>query len=173
MSSFRQRILDEILRVMREDMRFEPVGGDDIAAIKPAAIFFRRLPAPGQGIYQPLNLEESPCIVVTGPKVRIPPNEGENYKDDWYFDWMIQICTKSLGNTGKNQDTVWKWQEDVADQFNFFWLNDVINDARGCVREGYVTMIDDVDEKQWARATSFAAGVMVTTIVRKKRRPGD
>lgn len=170
--SFRQRILDEMLRVLKNDVRFEPQGGDDIPPVKPGSVIFRRLPAPGQGVYQPIKLEESPCIVVTGPKIRIPPNEGENNSDDWYFDWLIQICTTSMGNAGKNQASIWDWQERIADQFNYFWLNDVINDGRGCVREGIATLIDDVDEKQWARATNFAAGVMVTTIVRKKRRVG-
>lgn len=158
-----------MLRILREDIEFYAADGDDVSAIKPEAVVFRRLPAPGNDGFQPFELEEVPGIVVSARGVPIPETEGENNQDDWYFQWLIQICCQELGSPNANSWTYWDWQEQIADHFNMFQFNDAINDGRGCLYISAVQMVDDVDVRTWARATTFVGGVLLTTKVRKVR----
>lgn len=170
MKSIRGIIKDELLRAAREDLTFTPVEGDDVGPILPESIEYSRNKAGGKNQeFDPDTSIAVPGLILSAPKIYLPPSEGHCNQDDWHYHWLWQIVDAETGHPDANQETYWRWQEQLAAYFNFNKINDVVNETRGCVVTCTAQMVNDLDEKTWSRSRMFIAGVIVDTIIRQNR----
>lgn len=169
--SIRARILDEMLRMLREDLTFAPVGDDDCGPLPPENIEFTRFKPsgkPGQMIDEDTGIS-TPAIRGIAPRIVIPAIAGTNKEEDWHYDFLWQLLNNTENDPSANYRTYWRWQEQIASYFSYNQLQQKINDSRGCVWATTATMVADVDEKVWPVSRLFVAGVISTVYCRQPR----
>ena len=153
---------------LRNDLSFQPQGGDSAQAIDTQAIVIRKygFGRPDEGMFQS---ERRPGIIISPPSsVVMNPEAGENDRDDVEYPVLFQIIdSDSARDRQANLRTYVKWQEQVARYFR----NQSLTDSGGnCLAWiSYVSSLDNIDERVWVRHPNFVSGVLVRFVSRETR----
>ena len=83
---------------------------------------------------------------------------------------MIQIVDNENFEREGNEDTYWRWQEQLATFFmysNYLMAIDLGEDI--CVKSTNVMSVDNIDEKTWNKSSLMKAGIVLKVSVLRPR----
>lgn len=159
-SSVHVQIRDEILRILKEDLVFNPVQGDKVKTIRPENIVFRKVSIVERDINKGNVLEGLPGIVVSTPFEELfNPGAGTVAHDVYRWSFLCQIVDKDHLDKTSNWDTYTTWQEMVTQRFQYVCLQNV--DALHCLVNSM--SVDVVDERYWLKEQAFKSGIHILT----------
>ncbi len=165
-TSIRKQVLDEILRILQEELTFAVADGDKCNPIKPSSIIFRKVSVADRDINKGKVLEGFPMIVVSCPfEEPFDPTAGEVGHDVYPMSFLCQIIDRDHLEPTRSIDTYWNWQELISPQFQFRCLNNVNTKRAFCVAK----QVDVVDERYWLKEENFKAGVVIQVGVWRTR----
>lgn len=157
MSAARFQALNEILRILREEIDWTPEPGDKTKAIAPQAVVYRKI-AGERDVNEGRTMEIIPGIFVSCPHTEgIPENAGENAHDEYRWRFLIQVVDSDNYGPADNIATYFLWQEKICRKLHFKCLQNV--DAFKSMT--YAAAVNVVDEKYWKKEELFKTGVEV------------
>lgn len=163
MSSYRWQVLQEILRALKEDVKFNPEPGDGCNGINPNAIVFRKVSARVRPINHKFTFEQAfPGIIVSTPfSEPFDFERGTNNQDEYVYHFLIQICDSDNYEPEANVQSYWAWQEQVMRLFTGDCMS-AVNSVHVLARS---VNVDVVDESKWLADENFVCGVHVAVQV--------
>lgn len=167
--SVREAILDELLRSLREEIRYDYLEGDSARLIHPESILYVGSASQVGDDARTSSLINYPAILVSSPKITIEPEGGVNSRDDWVYHWLVQICDKPLSTIESCMSEYWRWQEQIASYFNHRDVNSRINHPDADVWDVTTTMVTDIGAKGWETNRHYISGVIVSFFSRQVR----
>jgi hypothetical protein len=157
-SSVHKQILDEILRVLKEDVVFNVAPDDSCKPIPPQNIEFQKVSIAERDIDTGRALERFPMIIVSVPfEEPFNPNAATNAHDEYRWSFLCQIIDRDNHEKTRSIDTYWTWQETISQRFQFMCMQNV--DAQHCIANAM--SVDTVDERYWIKQKNFKAGVQI------------
>lgn len=157
-AAVRKQVLDEILRVMQNDLAFNVQDSDSCRAIEPKNIRFRKVSVADRDINKGKVLEGLPGIFVSCPlNEPFGPGLGTNEEDEYRWGFLAQIVDKDHFDQTSNAGTYFQWQEQLCQKFQFHPLDNV--DSVHAFTNAM--SVDVVDEKYWLKEEAFKAGVLI------------
>lgn len=161
MPAVRKQVLDEIIRILREEISWEVEPGDMTTAIPPDSIFFRKI-STERDINKSQTLDPIPSVRISMPfSEPIPESAGENAHDEYQWRFLAQITDSDNWSVQDNIATYLLWQEKICRKLNFKCLDNV--DA--FMSLSTAAIVDVVDERYWIRESNFKAGVQIVVRV--------
>ncbi len=158
--SIHVQIRDEILRILKEELVFNPADGDKCKSIVPDSIVFRKVSVAERDINKGVALERMPAIIVSTPyEEPFNPGAGTVAHDEYRWSFLCQIVDKDHLDKTSNWSSYTQWQETITQRFQFICLQNV--DVLHCPVNSM--NVDIVDERYWLKEEAFKAGVHILT----------
>lgn len=169
--SVRWLLKEAILKALRDEITFAVQDGDTVRELRKEAIVFRRNAVADRPHEEFKQNEMLPGIFLSAPLMEpINPSGGENGRDEFSYSWLIQIVDNENFEREGNEETYWRWQEQIASFFMFSEYMIKVNlGERICMKSTVVTTVDQVDEKMWLKSSLFRSGVTITATVLRPR----
>lgn len=159
-----KQILDEILRVLQEDMTFD-VAAEDEGKCHPITkehIVFRKVSEAERDIDTGKPFELIPGIIVSVPLTEpFDPRAGTNAHDEYRWSFLIQILDRDNWEQTRNIATYFLWQEMIAFRFQFMCVQNLDPSVLHCLANAM--SVNVVDERYWIKNKAFKAGVQILT----------
>lgn len=168
--AIRTALRNEILRTLRKDITFLCSPNDRNRPIVEGAIIQQKVRAQqGREFERQQQMIDIPGLLVCEPfRTPIPPNEGTNERDVWYYHFLVQLIDADLWSNTDRRESWDRWQEQILEAFMFNPL-DVIAIPRGQVKCSTVSIIQDIDESRWIRDGKFISGIEIEVQVLQPR----
>ncbi len=169
--SVRAILKDAILKALREEIDFEVEDGDTVRSLAPEAIVFRRNAIMDRKHEQDKQNELLPGVLLSAPLTEtINPKDGETAHDVWPYLWLIQIVDAENFEREGNEETYWRWIEQVAGFFMFSeYLMEVDLGVDICMKSVTIVSTDNVDEKTWNKSSLLKAAIALRVEVLRGR----
>lgn len=152
------QVMENMQKVMREEMSFGPAGNDQSLPIDARNIMIRKDAGVEHGL-------DYPAIVITpARRMNVNPAAGTNVRDDYPYPVLVQILDRDSNTPDENLRTHLKWREQIARSFQQQKLDDVSE-----VYISAVTEVDYVDARLWKRHDYFVGGVECRFMARLTR----
>lgn len=160
MSAVKYQVLQEILRILKEDLDLSIDELDDgtATAIPPENIHFRKISGE-RDLDQGRAAENFPMALVSMPfKEPFPEDAGTNQEDEYRWRFLIQFIDSDNLEPQANLATYLKWQENTSLRFQFNNMTHSGNViASRCLSTA--AAVDVVDERYWLKEENFKGGV--------------
>ena len=172
-TAIKTEIRDEVLRALKDALVFAVQPDDTGSTIREDAIIIQKTGAKANRSHAKSDqMVDFPGLLVSMPRQTvIPPGEGENNRDMWHYQVMIQLIDMDQWDV-ENRVASWdKWIEQIASYFNYNDLTGGSADLASKVTWALCTArsVSDIDEKVWAKSSEFIAGVMLEIQVLQHR----
>ena len=162
MSSYRWRVKEELIRILRGEIQFTPEGEDTCDEIPPENIVFRKVSVKDRDINENKTLEQFPAIVVSCPfDEPFSETAGEIAHDEYTYRFLIQILDRDFGDQEANLESYWAWQEKILRKLTWNCLCNI--DAPYVIST--TNSVDNVDEQYWLKYQTFKCGVIFSVKV--------
>lgn len=164
-------MLNEILRILREDIPFQVQDGDDETELLSDNVIYQPTRVQKQ---RPINKMEQlidfPGLVVSEPlRTSVLTTGGTNERDEWHYLWLVQLIDQDLWENPGRIATWRKWVEQIMSAFMFTCLNGVLTPPTGQVKFTSATEVQNIDESMWIRHGNFIVGIEIEVQILQPR----
>lgn len=165
------QLRDEIVRTLQDDIEFICAPTDINKPILPSSVILQKIQAQRGREYAEQNqMMDVPGLIVCDPfRTPIPPDQGTNERDVWYYHFLIQLVDVDLWSDTDRRESWDRWLEQIMEAFMFNQLNSVIALPRGQVKCSTASRIQDIDQSRWVRDGKFIAGIEIEVQVLQPR----
>lgn len=157
-------ILTELQRVLRENVKFVPIGEDQLASIVPESIVIRKLRAPRPDY--PANTSETlPGWIISPGRVMKPSMEGNNAQDETVYRVILQLIDKDYDQGTHGLRSWLRWLESAEKVLNHWFASHQYTNSADCVRDNVASGFDVINDKEFVRHQNFIGGIVVDNFV--------
>lgn len=170
-TSIKTDLLNELLRMLREDINYEVQGGDGGEILNRDAILWQKTRLQKSRSFERANQTvDYPGLLVCDPNRGATLEEGgTNERDLWVYNFMIQLVDRDLWEHEGRVETWRRWIEQIIAAIMFSQLNNVVVLPKGQVWWAAATAVSDIDETSWVKDAQFISGVDVKITVLQPR----
>ena len=170
-SAIKTDLRNEVVRVLKGVLTFEVQPDDTGRTIVEDAVQFQKVNAKtGRSNEKTNQMMDFPGLLVSAPRrTVIPPSEGDNERDLWHYQILIQLVDMDQWDV-ENRVASWdKWIEQIASYFNFqcFGMEELATKTVFALCTA--NEVSDIDEKMWVKHSEFIAGIMLEVRVLQHR----
>lgn len=162
---------NEIRRVLRDVIEWAVQPDDTGNTLTAVAINYEKVSAKSNRSNERANqMMDFPGLIISSPRrTVIPPNEGDNERDMWHYQFLIQLVDMDQWDTENRVATWEKWIEQIVSYFNFHCFGMEELAQKTVFALATAEEVQDVDEKMWSRHSQFIAGVLIQVRVLQHR----
>jgi hypothetical protein len=163
------RVLQEVERGLKEDLRFEAADDGDPQVIVPEAIVIRKFPLATDGLPARTNEMMPGWLICPGRRVIRDPSRGTNVDDEPSYTVLCQLLAVDYERPERNLPTYLKWLEQVGRYLNHHFAGLNFTGDFGCVHDSFATVTMTADPKEWTLHQNWVGGVEMQAIAWESR----